>query len=91
MLLQGKKLIIFLESDALEIWHQISVFAEMHTFHNPHFHSSGLAKAPITYLLMLSDLVLLTLFCFFYEGLPKYKVLFRVSPEISVYLNMKVC
>lgn len=65
MLLQGKKLIISLESDALEIWHQISVFAEMHTFHNPRLYSSGLAKVPITYLLMFSYLVLLMLFCFY--------------------------
>lgn len=28
---------------------------------------------------------------FLYEELPKHKVLFHVSREVSIYLNMKVC
>ena len=63
----------------------------MHTFHNPRFIQFWFGQGAYyifvdVFLPCVVDAVL-----FLYEGLPKYKVLFHVSHEISVYLNMKVC
>lgn len=83
---------IALEDNALETWHQISLFVEIHAAHNPCLYSSSYSTKGTCYIFVdvllpcVVDAVL-----FLHEELPKCRVLFYAFHEISIYLNMEVC